>query len=262
MSGLDVALTEALTAYAGVDQILYGTDFDGVLAPLVLDPSTSTPVEGSVEALRSLAQLPGTTVAVVSGRDLATLRKLSGIGEDEPIVLIGSHGGQPSIELPIGAPWDDSAQARLDAVTDALNAVAGAHPGSRIERKAAGAAIHTRGMDGGAADAAERDAQRAAEHISGVHVIAGKSVLEIGVLDTNKGVALRALAQRTGATLTCYSGDDRTDERAFEVLPSSDGHVTIKVGEGDTVAGYRIPGPDEVLAVIQTVLRARADRST
>lgn len=262
MSELDAALTEALTAYAGRDRVLYGSDFDGVLAPLVLDPSTSTPVEGSVQALRDLAEIPGTTVAVVSGRDLATLRQLSGIGEDESIVLIGSHGGQPSIELPIGQTWDDAAQARLDAVNAALEAVADAHPGSRIERKSAGAAIHTRGMDAEAADAAARDAEQAAGNIDGVHVIAGKSVLEIGVLDTNKGAAMQALAQHAGATVTCYSGDDRTDERAFEVLPTSDGHVTIKVGEGETVAAHRILGTDQVLEVIRTVVRARSNRPT
>ncbi|MEO8749897.1 MAG: trehalose-phosphatase [Allobranchiibius sp.] len=260
MTALEAGLRAALTTFAGRERILYGTDFDGVLAPLVLDPSTSTPVDGSIDALRELAALPGTTVAVVSGRDLATLRQLSGIADDEPIVLIGSHGGQPSIDLPGGQAWDDAAQARLDAVTAALQEVATAHPGCRIERKSAGAAIHTRGMDDDAADAALRDAEQAGSAIDGVHVIAGKSVLEIGVLDTDKGGALHALAEHVGATVTCYSGDDRTDERAFEVLPTSGGHVTIKVGEGDTVAEHRITGTDEVLPIIQTVLQARRSR--
>ncbi len=35
-------------------------------------------------------------VAVVSGRDLTTLRALTGIETEEPITLIGSHGAESS----------------------------------------------------------------------------------------------------------------------------------------------------------------------
>lgn len=259
MSGLDESLIEALTTYARRDRILYGTDFDGVLAPLVDDPSTSTPIPGSIDALRELAAVDGVTVAVVSGRDLPTLRKLSTVGEDEPIVLIGSHGAQASIDLRTGQAWDDAAQERLQLVIAALERVAGEHPGTRVERKSAGAAIHTRGLDDDVTNAALEAAERAAGGIDDVHVIAGKSVLEIGVLDTSKGAALQALAGRVGSQATCYLGDDRTDERAFEVLPAEAGHVTIKVGEGDTLAAHRIPGTDHVLTVIQTVATARRD---
>ena len=107
------------------------------------------------------------------------------------------------------------------------------------------------------ATAAIAEATGAAAGLDNVHVIAGKSVLEIGVLDTSKGAALLALADHVGSTATCYLGDDRTDERAFEVLPASDGHVTIKVGAGDTVAAHRIPGTDEVLDVLHQVCRSR-----
>lgn len=257
MRGLDGTLTAALATYATRRRILYGTDFDGVLAPLVDDPSTSAPIPGSVDALRELAALDGVTVAMISGRDLPTLRQLSTIGQDEPIVLIGSHGAQPSIELPTGQLWDDAAGQRLTRVITALDRVADEHPGTRVERKSAGAALHTRGLADDIANAALKAAERAADDLAGVHVIAGKSVLEIGVLDTSKGAALQAMAKLTGSAATCYLGDDRTDERAFEVLPAAEGHVTIKVGEGDTVATHRIHGTDEVLDVLRCVLKSR-----
>lgn len=257
MSHLDPGLIAALTVYANTSHILYGTDFDGVLAPLVNDPAASAPIPGSVDALRELAAMDGVTVAVVSGRDLPTLRKLSTVSEEEPIVLIGSHGAQPSIELPTGQLWDDTAATRLELVTAALEQVAREHPGSRVERKSAGAALHTRGLEEDVADAALRAAEQAGHELDDVHVIAGKSVLEIGVLDTSKGAALQACSDHFGSQATCYLGDDRTDERAFEVLPAADGHVTIKVGEGDTVAAHRIPSTDDVLDVLQQVLRSR-----
>ena len=257
MTDLDPALDDALTAYAGHDRILYGTDFDGVLAPLVLDPSTSAPIPGSMQALRELASSDGATVAIVSGRDLDTLRRLSGVAEDESIVLVGSHGAQPSIALDTGEAWDDAAATRLRAVIDALDRVAAEHPGTRVERKTAGAALHTRGLDDAVASRAVAAAEQVAEQIDGVHAIAGKSVLEIGVLDTNKGAALQALADQVGSQVTCYLGDDRTDERAFAVLPADVGHVTIKVGDGDTAAAHRVSGSAEVLAVIRRVVSSR-----
>ncbi len=257
MSGLDPALREALTTFAGHPSVLYGTDFDGVLAPLVQDPTTSAPLPGSVDALRGLATLPGTTVALVSGRDLDTLRRLSGVSEDEPVVLVGSHGAQPSIDLPTGQAWDEAAAERLARVTRVLQAVSVEHPGTHVERKAAGAALHTRGMPPCDAERAEQAALSAAESMPEVHVIAGKNVVEIGVLDTSKGLAMTALAGHVGAEVACYLGDDVTDETAFEVLPRADGHVCVKVGEGPTAAPYRVADPDAALDVLLTALEVR-----
>ena len=59
--------TEALEAAASADVLLVATDFDGVLAPFDADPMQATPVEGTVETLRSLASLPGVHVAVRLG---------------------------------------------------------------------------------------------------------------------------------------------------------------------------------------------------
>ena len=78
---LDPNLADAITAFAATDPILVATDFDGVLAPLVEDPSTSRPVDGSMELLRELATLPGVFVAIVSGRHLAALQADSAAGE-------------------------------------------------------------------------------------------------------------------------------------------------------------------------------------
>ncbi|TWP38864.1 trehalose-phosphatase [Leekyejoonella antrihumi] len=257
MNGLSGALTDALAAYAGHDRILFGTDFDGVLAPLVQDPSTSRPVAGSMEALRALAGLPGVEVAIVSGRDLATLTALTGPREDDDIVLVGSHGAEASTPLPHIFELDDDAQEKLEQVSVAMKSVALAHPGTRVEHKQAGVALHTRGLDPQVAAGASRAAARIPEQVHGTHLMLGKDVVEVTVLDVSKGVALHSLRDRSGASVVCYLGDDRTDELAFAVLDAAAGNVTIKVGPGDTAAAHRIPDPAQVLEVIAEVLRLR-----
>ena len=90
--GLDVELRVALGRVARVPQLLIGCDYDGTLAPLVDDPSKADPLTEAVAAVRSLASLPQTTVAVVSGRSLRDLATLSRLPSE--IHLVGSHGSE------------------------------------------------------------------------------------------------------------------------------------------------------------------------
>ncbi len=252
---LDPNLADAITAFAATDPILVATDFDGVLAPLVEDPSTSRPVDGSMELLRELATLPGVFVAIVSGRHLAALQALTGVTRDDAIVLVGSHGAEPDRALPLDLTFDEAAQQRLTEATRALEAVATAHPPTRIEHKPAGVVLHTRSVPSDIAAAASRAAL--AIDIPGVDVMDGKQIVELSALSVTKGSALLALAKEFGTTSSLYLGDDVTDERAFEALAGDSGNVTVKVGAGDTAASFRINGPEDVVPVFETLRVAR-----
>ena len=81
-------LEAALAELARVPTLLVALDFDGVLAPIVQDPSTSRPLPGSATAVRALAALPATPVAMLSGRGLHDLRTVSGFAA--PVRLIGA----------------------------------------------------------------------------------------------------------------------------------------------------------------------------
>ena len=63
-----------------------------------------------------------------------------------------------------------------------------------------------------------------------MHLLRGKMVLELTVVTTNKGRALKALMKANHCTATVFIGDDVTDENAFGVLAGDD--VGIKVGLG------------------------------
>src|SRR3954453_2565895 len=70
---------------------LVATDFDGTLAPLVLDPDSSRPGEGAVEELAPLAGR-GAQRAGVPGRGPATVARLGGLPAVPGIVVAGGYG--------------------------------------------------------------------------------------------------------------------------------------------------------------------------
>src|SRR5206468_4232885 len=88
----DEGLGRALDAFVRRRRILVALDFDGTLAPIVEDPDAAQPLPLSVQALRALAGLPRTHVAVISGRPLVQLQRL--VEPAEGVALVGSHGAE------------------------------------------------------------------------------------------------------------------------------------------------------------------------
>jgi trehalose 6-phosphate phosphatase len=252
---LAAPLVARLLELAQATSLLVASDFDGVLAPLVLDPSASRPVDGSVDSLRALAAAPATYAAVVSGRDLGTLTALTGL-EDSRVTRIGSHGGESSADS--APPTLTQAQrSTLDDVTAALDEVTRVHPGARLEHKPAAVVLHTRGMAAAAARAAEAEALEAATRHTESQVLHGKHVVEVSVVRADKGTALLALRDAVGADAVAYFGDDVTDEHVFALLGPGD--VGVKVGQGDTAASWRVDGPPEVAEALALLARLRGD---
>jgi trehalose 6-phosphate phosphatase len=79
-------------------------------------------------------------------------------------------------------------------------------------------------------------------------------VCELLLVPTDKGRALTTVRANVGATAVMFLGDDVTDEDAFATLAGPD--VGVKVGDGDTIAPFRVGSPDEV-AILLTALRTR-----
>lgn len=248
-------LDQALTALAGHGTLLVALDFDGVLAPLSPDREAVHPLPASMAALHRLAALPEVTVALVSGRSLATLARLA----DPPpgTVLIGSHGAQRGDTGTAGADgvaltvWE----ARTLALASAeLARIVAEHPGTELEGKPVSVALHTRNAAREQAVAATGAALAGPGRLSGVTPRVGKEVVELLVVEADKGSALADLRAQLGSCPTLYAGDDVTDEDAFAVLGDQD--VPVKVGPGPTGATYRVADP----AAVAVLLTRLADR--
>lgn len=252
---MNLELREALRRVARVDALLVALDFDGVLAPLQDEPTASRMLPDAREALLALAALPGTSVALVSGRGLDDLRA---VGEAAPgWLLAGSHGQE--FDLGGGvvpAPVDEAARAELIAALE--GAVAGLE-GIRLERKPHGAAVHSRTADATTAERAQAAAVAAIADRPELKRRFGKDVLEVSLSTATKAHALEALRRRTGADAVVFAGDDVTDEDALAALHPLD--LGVKVGDAETVAAHRVAGPEAFAAVLAELAVLRAAKA-
>lgn len=249
-AAVDPALDEAvraLAARASTGPLLVALDFDGVLAPLVDDPAASRPLPEASRALVRLA--PRVRLALVSGRALADLAALA--AAPPGTALVGGHGAERGTwqdegltRTPLDLPTGPAR--RLATLGAALTDLVAGTTG-RIERKPASVVLHTRTATPDDA-AALVPAAVALGEAAGVDVLRGKDVVELAVLDVDKGTALAQLRAEVGAAGLLYAGDDVTDERAFAALRADD--VTVKVGPGPTVARFRVPDPAAVARLL------------
>lgn len=250
---VDPALDDALRRFAGRAGVLVALDFDGVLAPIVDEPSAARPLPAASRALDLLSSLDGVTVALVSGRHLDDLRALA--SPPPAAVLVASHGAQVD-----GAPPPEVPRDVLARVTSVLERVASSHPGTSVEHKPAAAVLHTRRADPEVGRRAAEAAVAALAEIDGAHVLLGKEVVDVSVVRADKGTALLALAERLGVDAVLYAGDDVTDEHAFTALASRGGpdDVTVKVGDGDTAASHRVTSPADVASLLARLAALRS----
>ncbi|SDC82297.1 trehalose 6-phosphatase [Sanguibacter gelidistatuariae] len=255
---LDADLLDAVAQFAALaapgHPLLVASDFDGVLSPLVDDPSASRMTPTAAAALTRLAEVPDDRLrlALVSGR---TLDSLGALALAPPgTVLVGSHGAERGEMLPTApgiarTPFELSAREAdlLARVTSGLAEIASGVEGAWVEHKPSAAVLHTR-------LAAPADGERAAEagHSLGTelgaHTMRGQDVVEIAVVAASKGQALTVLRLELAAAAVFYMGDDVTDERAFEVLGPGD--LTVKVGPAATAARFRVATTDDAVAVL------------
>lgn len=245
---------------AHAHNLLIAMDFDGTLAPLHTDPTQCRAVPGAIDALLGLAELPGTTAMILSGRNL----QLLGIGTQlDPwncgqLLLVGSHGAQPA-DHPTPTLTHEQ-HLLLSEIGAAAQQCALKDPGMWVETKTLAVGLHTRGAhDPHVAQAALDEFRRWASARPGAHLTEGKKILEVSVSSVTKGSYLKEFLRSATPAFdaVAFAGDDTTDETAMSILnPATD--LGIKVGDGDTAAHRRVASPEELRDFLQLVFASRS----
>jgi len=225
-----------------VDRPLFFLDYDGTLAPIVDDPDEAFPHPDVPELLQQLEER--SPVWIVTGRDLRALSRFL----DRPYNAIGLHGAQQ------GTVGGEVERLMPDEAVEALSRLRTSVPsvdGLRVEEKDQSFAVHYREVER-EEEAQERLRSWLETMPEMLDAIWGKKVVELRPEGLTKGTAVRRIASQHPDRTPVYLGDDTTDEDAFAALQDLDRDaVTVRIGDADTRAKYRLAGPDEVVAYLR-----------
>jgi trehalose 6-phosphate phosphatase len=220
-------------------------DFDGVLSPIVEDPSTSAMPDRVAAILTRLARVLG-VLAVISGRPAEFLEDRVRI---PGVTLLGSYGieqfrdGVRQID-PEAEEWLGQVRKAGRALRDLL----ARSPGIRVEEKSVSVAVHWRQAPDQAAAAAQvrRVTARVAAE-TGLSLEPGKLVEELRPpISMNKGSAISALLAAKPA-VAVYVGDDLGDIPALQAVRETGGYALV-VDHGPETDPRLLELADEVYA--------------
>lgn len=245
-----------LEGHAGLPTLIDGwavfLDVDGTLLDIAPRPDAIVVPDGLLEDLRRLAARTSGALALVSGRNLALLKRLF---PALPCSLAGLHGVE--IEFPDGTYFAIPRSDELHAAVKDLVLAAAHWPGVVVEDKGAAFAAHYR-LAPDFAPAVEARMVEIAEKLGDKAIVQrGKSVVEIRPSGHDKGTALRALMTSPpfAGRRPLAIGDDLTDEAMFEAANGFDG-LSVRVGEPRaTLARLAVSTPADVRSWIRSLVR-------
>lgn len=225
-----------------VEKPLLFLDYDGTLAPIVDDPEAARPHSRAPALLRQLdARYP---LWIVTGRDLDSLASFL----DESYPAIGLHGAQKGI---VGGASEHLMSEEAEISLERLRNSVPSGDGISVEEKDRTFAVHYREAED--KDEVRRRLEEWLEDAPPIlDAIWGKAVVELRPGEFSKGTAVCQIADEHPDRTPVYVGDDATDEDAFKALAELDRSVvTVKVGEGETKAAYRLANPEAVMEYLE-----------
>ena len=197
---------------------LVALDYDGVLAPIVQDPTLAVPAPGAIEVLRRLADRVG-TLAVVTGRPAGQVVELGGLDTVPGLVVEGQYGAERWAAGELTTPAEPAEVTAARAALPAALAAAGADPAVWVEDKRLALVVHARRTADPDAELGRLDpAIRRVAEKHGLEPHPGKMVIELRPPGFDKGGVLRRLAGAAGSSAVLFAGDDLGDIPAFDVV--------------------------------------------
>jgi len=254
----ELTTREAASAFARAKSRLLLLDYDGTLVGYAKRPQDARPTEELVKLLGQLARMSNTTTAVVSGRSRADLE--TWFGGVEGLWLAAEHGAV--IRPPGTAQWEYSYTGYTPEwkrdVYPFLEHYADRTPGSFVEEKEFSLVWHYRMSDPEFGEWLANELVHDLEQMlaaTPLRAVRGQKSVEVRLMWANKGEVMgRLLKECPAPDFLLAAGDDRTDEDLFARLPAT--AWTIHVGEKESRARFRLPGPGQVCLLLQEFVAA------
>lgn len=224
-------------------------DLDGTLVRIRKRPEDVRLSKKARALLARLALLPNTTLAILSGRNVQSLKALVDV---RAIRYFGLHGAEQGGKPPCvrGKQRKALQEAKRTARRDLTK-----FPGINLEDKGYGFTVHYREAEPATIERADQALQAIMAPLRhDLHMLHGKKVWEILPRQIpGKGETMKRVVANSPSAALAYIGDDEPDEPAFAALQ---GHVTIRVGlNPETHARFYLRTPGEVLRFLNMLER-------
>lgn len=228
-------------------------DVDGTLLEIAATPSGVRVEAELVATIRRLHECTGGAVAFISGRNVADIDALFP-GLRLPIA--GQHGlerrdaaGALHHHVPQGVDWP-GLKARIHTALGDVE-------GLLLEDKGLSLAVHFRQQPSLEGRVGETLGRLVAEAGDAIRLQPGKCVLEVKPAGRDKGTAIAEFMTEPpfAGRRPVFVGDDTTDEYGFRVVNEMGGD-SVKVGDGDSAARWRLDNVQAVHAWLADILAA------
>ena len=248
---MKLVMADIIEKYKHAKNKLVLLDYDGTLVDFTPVPEDAVPSAELKDILLRISSTPNTKLIIISGRSQIDIERFVG---ELPIDIIAEHGAmlkkkgkwiKQNVDI---SEWQEPVLAVLKKSTSSCL-------GSFVEEKTFSLAWHYRNADTGYDQS--RKLIRILEKMNLSHnfkILDGNKVVEIKSNEIGKGKATKYLVERENYDFILSIGDDKTDEEMFEFLMSHPEAITIKVGEGNTMAKYLLANVKLVIKLLKRLL--------
>jgi trehalose 6-phosphate synthase len=245
---------------ASASHLVIALDLDGTLLPFAPTPEEARLDGDSASLIAALADAPGVTLGIVSGRPLPLVQDLP--PRFPAVAFAAEHG----VWRCAGGIWETAlaAMPQLDEIERSLRQLAARSPGALVERKSCSVCLHWRRVEPARHDAITAAAETVVDEWLETHQqferLPAALALEVRHRAAHKGSALswlRGLGP-SGAPVLAL-GDDLTDEDMFVGLRDGDLGILVSPQSRRTQASLRLPDPGAVHRFLRWVIDARSE---
>ena len=258
---------------AAAARTVVGLDFDGVLSPIVDEPTEAYIHAEAPDVLAGLAEAVQ-AIAVITGRPARQAIALGGLDEvadeiakhDKELFVFGQYGNERwrSTQRRIVSPRPPHGLSSFERELPRLLREADAEA-AYVEEKGLAVAVHTRRLPEPSA-AFERllPPMRELAERHGLGLEPGRHVIEVRAPGMDKGHAVHTFVSEQDAGGVVFAGDDLGDIEAFEAVVElrEQGMPTLLVcslSDEETALADRadvlVPGPAGVLDLLRDLTR-------
>lgn len=230
-------------------------DYDGVLAPIQDNPATAYLKAKTKGTLLKLSSNPLFKVAIVSGRDLGTLKKLTRIKTNK-VTLVGSHGLEMLLQGEKKFLLSKNSNVLRRIKSKVIN-LAKLKAKGFVENKPHTITYHVR-------DSREENLVKTLSKALNqlltkltlkkqIQVLEGKNIVEVMPREVTKGKAVERVIKLYPNYLPIYLGDDVTDISAFKAVEKYKG-ISVSLNPRLSYKANFIFNSKDMLAILNTLV--------